>query len=564
MSNRLDMAQEKANLSPSNIYLEKGKKFQKQENFAEAIFCYQQVINLDPNSFWGHHLLGYAFLKQNQRDEAISAWLEAISLNPNHDARYYTHYSLACVLKQQGELGAAIYHCQEAILIKPDITDFCDLLAGLYLSLKELEPDVIYKALVYATRNRKEHNLCIAASNSQPQFTRDSSGYVASYNDLQSTVFNLPLQISILGTSAVAQSEGYCKYLIERLNRQVISEQKHNFNKICLGVSSSLLACFYAVRNNIAISSDLVILDFCINDRNLFYHSKTISKLTIAKSIEGLIRYIKLINFKCQIVFINLSSCHEKHLDRINNNECEVSILYESIADYYNVSVINVTRELIQNKGKKYFRSLYSEQDIYHPIKPLGAKIIGDTIYNKLCQLKLTENHNFIPESLYQDNYSDLQILESDVLEAFIFGSYSQERLKTSLLQESYFSLNQRASLEFCLKGILNGIYYVASHDSGYLVIEMGDKILTVSLYSIWNSKDSQKSKPLCLFENLVELQLVSHDFVNVKLSLLNSNTEPQNYMDLSTSCKPPLDPADWKLNVISLTYQGEVKKINV
>ena len=563
MSNRLNMAQEKANLSPSNIYLEKGKKFQKQENFAEAIFCYQQVINLDPNSFWGHHLLGYALEKQNQQDEAISAWIEAISLNPNHDARYYTHYSLACVLKQQGELGAAIYHCQEAILLKPDITDFCDLLAELYISLKKLEPDAIYKAIVYATRNRKEHNLCIAAPNSQPQFTRDSSGALATYNDVQSTAFNLPLQITILGTSAAVQSEGYCKYLIEHLNGQVISEKKHTFNKLCLGSSSSLLGCFYAVRNHITISSDLVLLDFCLNDRNLFYHSQTLSKLTIAKSIEGLLRYIKSINFTCKIVFINLSSCHDRHLDRIDNNECEISIVYESIADYYNSPVINVTRELIQNKGKNYLRSLYSEKDIYHPIKPLGAKIIGDTIYHKLGQLKLTANHHFLPEPLYQDNYSDLQILESDVLKEFIFGSYSQERLTTSLLQESYFYLDLGASIEFCLKGILNGIYYVASHDSSYLVIEMGDKVVTVSLYSIWNAQDSQKSKPLCLFENFVELDLVSHDFVNVKLSLLNSNTEPQNYMYLSNSCKPPLAPADWKLNVISLTYQGEVKKIN-
>jgi len=553
------MIQEKGNFIQSNIYLVKGKEFQKQGNFEEAILCYQQVIHLDPNSFWGHHLLGHSLEKQNQQDEAIAAWLEAISLNPNHDARYYTHYSLACVLKQQGELGSAIYHCQEAILLKPERTDFCDLLADIYISFKKLEPEAIYKAIVNSAGNRKEYHQS-TASNSQTQSIHDSS--VSASNELPYAVFSYPLEITILGTSAAIETEGYCKHLIHRLNAQVFSEKKHTFNKFCLGASSSILACFYALRNHITISSSLVLLDFCINDRNLFY-GRAISKLTIAKSIEGCIRYIKSVNFKCQIVFINMSSCHEEHLDRIKSNECEVSILYESIADYYNIPVIDVSRELIGNKGKAYFKLLYSDKDPYHPIKPLGAKIIGDTIYDKLSKLNLTENYNFLPEPLYPDNYSDLQILESDVLESFILGSYSQKRFKTSLLQENYFSLIPGSSIEFCFKGTLNGIYYMASHDSGYLVIEMGEQIAIVSLYTIWNAKDSQKPKSLCLFENLAELQLVSHDFVNVKLSLLNDHTNPQNYIGLPSSCKPPLEPANWKFNVISLTYQGEVRALN-
>ena len=481
--------QKKSDFLQSNIYLEKGKEFQDRGNFEEAIFCYQQVIYLDPNSFWGHHLLGCALEKQNQHDEAISTWLKAISLNPNHDASYYTHYSLACIFKQQENLRSAIYHCQQAILLKPDRTDFCNLLAKLYISFKERYPDTIYQDIVNPIGNKQEHNQCIA-SNSKSKFIHNNFLAISTARDVQFSVYNLPLEITIIGTSAAVQSEGYCKYLIDRLNAQVLNEKKHNFNKLCLGDSSSLLACFYTIRNNIAKSSNLILFDFCINDRNLFYRSRAISKSTIAKSIEGFIRYIKSIDFECQIVFINLSSCHEEHLDRIKKNECEVSILYEFIADYYNIPVINVTRESIDNKGTIYFRSLYTEKDLYHPIKPLGAKIIGETIYNKLCTLNLTENYKLLPEPLYPDNYSDLQIIESDVLQLFIVGSYSQEKFKTSLLQENYFSLSQGASIEFCLKGVLNGIYYIASHDSGYLVIKMGGKIVTVSLYSIWNAKN--------------------------------------------------------------------------
>lgn len=550
------MLQRQSNFTDANIYyMQKGKEFQNQGNFEEAILCYQQVINLDPHSFWGHHLLGCALEKQNQQHEAIAAWLKAISFNLNNDARYWTHYSLSWSLKKQGDIGSAIYHCQQAILIKPDQTDFYNLLAQLYVSLNELEPEAIYKAIVNSLQNSKEYHQYIA-SDRQTQFIQDSS--VSTYSYVQSTVFSSPLEITLLGTSSSLQSEGYCKYLIERLNALVTDRSEHNLNKLCLGATSSILGCFYSIRNYIANSSNLVLVDFCINDRNEFY-GKILSKQTIAKSIEGCIRHIKSINLNCIIIIINLSSCHEKHIERIENNECEISILYNLIADYYKIPVIDVTRKLIDTKGKLYFKSLYSEDDIYHPSQPLGSKIIGDTIYDELCQLDLTINHKCLPKPLYSDNYSDLQILESAFLESFIRGSYFQDEFKTSLLQENYFSLNQEASIEFLLKGNLNGLYYVASPDSGYLVIEMGDKIVTVSLYSMWNEKIP---KSLCLFGNLAEFQLVSHDFVNVKISLLNSNAEPQNYRDLS-SAKPPLEAAAWKFNVISLTYQGEVRALN-
>jgi len=552
------MLQRQSNFTDANIYyMQKGKEFQNQGNFEEAILCYQQVINLNPNSFWGHHLLGCALEKQNQQDEAIATWLKAISFNLNNDARCWTHYSLSWSLKKQGDIGAAIYHCQQAILIKPEQTDFYNLLAQLYVSLKDLEPEAIYKAIVNSIENRKEYNQYIA-SDSQTQFIQDSS--VSTYTYVQSTVFSSPLEITLLGTSSSLRSEGYCKYLIERLNALVTDRSEHNLNKLCLGSTSSLLGCFYSIRNYIANSSNLVLVDFCINDRNDFYMTKNISKLTIAKSIEGCIRYIKSVNLNCIIIIINLISCDEKHIERIENNECEISILYNLIADYYKIPVIDVTRKLIDTKGKLYFKSLYTEDDIYHPLQPLGAKIIGDTIYDELCQLDLTINQNCLPKPLYSDNYSDLQILESDFLESFIRGSYSQEKFKTSLLQENYFSLKQGASIEFFLKGNLNGLYYVASSDSGYLVIEMGGKIVTVSLYNLWNAKIP---KPLCLFGNLAEFQLVSHDFVNVKISLLNSNADLQNYRGLSSSAKPPLEAGAWKFNVISLTYQGEVRALN-
>jgi hypothetical protein len=228
--------------------------------------------------------------------------------------------------------------------------------------------------------------------------------------------------------------------------------------------------------------------------------------------------------------------------------------LYNLIADYYKIPVIDVTQKLIERKGKLYVKSLYFEDDIYHPSQPLGAKIIGDTIYDELCQLDLTINHHCLPQPLYSDNYSDLKILDSDFLESFIGGSYSKDIFKTSLLQENYFALNQEASLEFFMKGNLNGLYYVASPDSGYLVIEMGGKIVTVSLYSIWNAKTPTS---LSLFGNLAEFELGSQDFVNMKISLLNSNACPQNYRVLSGSVQPPLEAGDWKFNAISLTCQG-------
>ena len=133
------MISEGANFSQSDIYLEQGKEFQKQGNFAEAILCYQQVISLAPNLFWGHHLLGCALEKQNQQDEAIAAWQQAIKVDDNKVDKSWTYYHLVQAQEKQGNFKAAIDYCQQAIKLKLERYDFVELLSRLNNSLKEIK-----------------------------------------------------------------------------------------------------------------------------------------------------------------------------------------------------------------------------------------------------------------------------------------------------------------------------------------------------------------------------------------------------------------------------------------
>jgi len=378
--------------------------------------------------------------------------------------------------------------------------------------------------------------------------------------------FALPNKISFVGTSCVIKKDGYTRYLIDALNSTVINGGTHQVKKYCIGDVPSFLGCFFSIRNDIAKHSELVLIDFCINDRNIYYAKAGLSKQTIARAIEGIIRYFKSSNPSCKLVFINLCSATDNHVERIEESMCEVSILYNLVCDYYKIPVIDVTRAIVGQRGKDYFQSIFSQSDPYHPSEPLGAKIVGDLISDELLKLSWSQFNTLheLPPVLQSGNYSDLKIIDIEELESLVFGSYSKLTYETSIICEDYLSLNRASSIRFNLKGALNGIYCLASPSSGYIAIESDSYKITISLYSYWNRLARTENKvgyTVVRFISLAEHELVFNELSNIKIYLLDSESQLENYKFCHSQVPPESPSETWTFEIIGITYQGELSK---
>jgi hypothetical protein len=381
-----------------------------------------------------------------------------------------------------------------------------------------------------------------------------------------SSPLTLPNRISFVGSSGVIKKNGYTKYLIEALNSRVVNGGTHQIKKYCIGDVPSLLGCFFSIRNDVAKSSELALIDFCINDRNIYYANSGLSKQTIIRSLEGIIRYFKSSNSNCKLVFINSCSIIDNHIERIAKDQCEVSILYNLVCDYYKVPIIDVTKAIIGQRGKDYFQSLFSEIDPYHPSEPLGAKIVGDLISDELLKLSWFQSNQLheLPQVLEIENYSNLKVIDIGELESFIFGPYSKLTYETSIIREDYISLSRESAIKFNLKGVLNGIYCLASSTSGYIVIELDNYKITISLYSYWNSLAMAENKAdytFVRFISLAEHKLVLNEFSNVKMYLLDSEDQLENYKFCHCQVPPGSPSKAWTFEIIGITYQGELTK---
>ncbi len=89
---------------PSNL-LEKANDHKKQEQFNQAIACYQQVITQQPHDTAAYFNLGCSFLNIGKFDEAIDAFQHIINHSPH---AYSARYNMAYTLKTAGRLNEAI------------------------------------------------------------------------------------------------------------------------------------------------------------------------------------------------------------------------------------------------------------------------------------------------------------------------------------------------------------------------------------------------------------------------------------------------------------------------
>lgn len=93
------------------------------------------AIVLDPNDLEGYNILGLIYKKQNKTQEAIEMFRKALAIDPGHPQ---THYNLAMMLEELGNLPGAIFHYQKFVDLSRARGDNSDLVGKIVKHLARL------------------------------------------------------------------------------------------------------------------------------------------------------------------------------------------------------------------------------------------------------------------------------------------------------------------------------------------------------------------------------------------------------------------------------------------
>lgn len=367
------------------------------------------------------------------------------------------------------------------------------------------------------------------------------------------------LKISVVGGSNSVMREGYTKYLNNYLRQ--ITCQKTLIKYYSLGGVPNIFGVIQEARYNIALDSDIIFFEYCINDRHAIELDSYSLELA-GRSLEGFIRKCQRSNPFCLIVLVIFGVNQEKYYQQ----SCVLSQLYELIGKHYYSPVVNLTNLLSEQKGKDFIKSLYSHKDDAHYTRPYGVQIVGQTIIEQLDKigiinsLKSNKNYrrNIGIKPIYQDNFENLAFFEN-----FEQGNFFEHQPKISVYQntvyrEKNFSLCGGNSLRFLLKGKLVAIYIKSDLNDGLIEIRFGQQLIVTSSYSSWVNKIRPQN-----VINLITLPLrqfsATQDFAPVSIACCREYSDifELDYIKQEPNHK---NPQKWKLNIIGIAYIGELK----
>jgi tetratricopeptide (TPR) repeat protein len=98
-------------------WLERGYLFAEEGNYPEAIRCYTESINLEPNDYFVYSLRGSAYNITGDLNRALADINNAIQMNPNF-AEFYSQRGE--IYREIGDLINSISDHDKAIQLKPD------------------------------------------------------------------------------------------------------------------------------------------------------------------------------------------------------------------------------------------------------------------------------------------------------------------------------------------------------------------------------------------------------------------------------------------------------------
>lgn len=367
------------------------------------------------------------------------------------------------------------------------------------------------------------------------------------------------LRISVVGGSNSVMREGYTKYLNNYL-RQVTC-RKTSIQYYSLGGVPNIFGAIQEARYNIALNSEIIFFEYCINDRHAIELDAYSLELA-GKSLEGFIKKCQKANPFCLIILL----IFDVNQERRYRQSCDLVQLYESIGRHYYLPVVNISNLLSEQKGKDFIQSLYSHKDETHYTRPYGVQIVAKTIVEQLDKigvvnsLKSDKNYprNRGIKPIYLDNFEDLAFWEN-----FEAGNFFNYQPKISVYQntvyrEKNFTLLSGNSLKFFLKGKLVALYIKSDLNDGLIEIGFGQQHLITSSYSSWVNS----IKPQNVI-NLITLPLrqfsASQDFELVSIACCR---EYVNSFELDYIKEEPKkkDPHKWRLNIIGIAYIGELR----
>ena len=155
------------NPDKAELHADLGSLYAQQQQWQDAIDCYEQAIKLNPKFAGVYRNLARVFLKIGKEAKAFESWYEALSLEPNW-AEAQQHYSLGNTLWKYKKLGKAIACYRQAIKLKPDFFPAYHNL-GKLLTFREKFPQAIavYRQAVKQNPGNPQFHFCLAQALAQ-------------------------------------------------------------------------------------------------------------------------------------------------------------------------------------------------------------------------------------------------------------------------------------------------------------------------------------------------------------------------------------------------------------
>jgi tetratricopeptide (TPR) repeat protein len=109
-----------------------------QGKFADAVACYRAALRSVPNDARTWNNLSNSLRQLNDLDEAIDTARRALSLDANF-ADAHTNLGIALEAKGDAELQNALFHCERAVQIRPELPEAQNNLGLIYRRLNRLD-----------------------------------------------------------------------------------------------------------------------------------------------------------------------------------------------------------------------------------------------------------------------------------------------------------------------------------------------------------------------------------------------------------------------------------------
>lgn len=175
----------------------------------DAIKCYQQALELNPNFSDCANNLGTVYLHQGQLDKALDCYRQALTINPDFAE---VHNNLGILFTRQGKNNEAIEEYRKAIELKPSRVEFYNNLGNLLANQGRTAEAIplFQKALEIEPENAKVHYNLANIAFAQGRWQEAIEHYQVALKEMPDSVhahYQLGLALERRGQVAAAEAQ---------------------------------------------------------------------------------------------------------------------------------------------------------------------------------------------------------------------------------------------------------------------------------------------------------------------------------------------------------------------